>query len=106
MIPTFVMDTLEFGLTAAVRGAAKEDARRSSLPRRPSPSPPYSTLFSLLLTPLQYPAVLVARQGRILYEHGFGLANLHWNILNDAQTEFEIGSMTKQSTASDFAVCQ
>ena len=50
--------------------------------------------------------VLVARQGRILYEHGFGFANLHWNILNDAQTEFEIGSMTKQSTASDFAVCQ
>jgi len=43
--------------------------------------------------------VLVAREGHILYEHGFGLANLEWNIPNDGRTKFEIGSMTKQFTA-------
>jgi CubicO group peptidase (beta-lactamase class C family) len=44
-------------------------------------------------------AVLVARQGRIMYEKGFGFANLEWDIPNDLNTKFEIGSMTKQFTA-------
>jgi len=43
--------------------------------------------------------VLVAREGHILYERGFGLANLEWNVPNDLVTKFEIGSMTKQFTA-------
>jgi CubicO group peptidase (beta-lactamase class C family) len=44
-------------------------------------------------------SVLVARQGHILYERGFGLANMEWNISNDVNTKFEIASMTKQFTA-------
>ena len=44
-------------------------------------------------------AALVARQGQILYEKGFGSANLEWSIPNDVRTKFEIGSMTKQFTA-------
>lgn len=44
-------------------------------------------------------SVLVARRERIVYERGFGLANLEWNIPNDVQTKFEIGSITKQFTA-------
>lgn len=43
--------------------------------------------------------VLVAREGKILYENAFGLANREWNVPNDLQTKFEIGSMTKQFTA-------
>jgi CubicO group peptidase (beta-lactamase class C family) len=43
--------------------------------------------------------VLVARQGDIIYERGFGFANLEWSIPNDLRTKFEIGSMTKQFTA-------
>jgi CubicO group peptidase (beta-lactamase class C family) len=42
---------------------------------------------------------LVARRGRILYQHAFGLANREWNVANDLDTRFEIGSMTKQFTA-------
>ena len=42
---------------------------------------------------------LVARQGKIMYEGGFGLANREWKIPNDLETKFEIGSMTKQFTA-------
>jgi CubicO group peptidase (beta-lactamase class C family) len=42
---------------------------------------------------------LVAREGRILYERGFGFANLEWRIPNDFVTKFEIGSMTKQFTS-------
>jgi CubicO group peptidase (beta-lactamase class C family) len=44
-------------------------------------------------------SVLVARDGRILYQHAFGYANLEWIIPNDLHTKFEIGSMTKQFTA-------
>jgi CubicO group peptidase (beta-lactamase class C family) len=43
--------------------------------------------------------VLVARDGKILYENSFGYANREWNIPNDLETKFEIGSMTKQFTA-------
>src|ERR1700690_2914883 len=43
--------------------------------------------------------VLVAREGRILYDGAFGLANKEWDIPNDLRTKFEIGSMTKQFTA-------
>src|SRR5215472_18857773 len=44
-------------------------------------------------------AVLVAREGHIVYERGFGFANREWSIANDVKTRFEIGSMTKQFTA-------
>ena len=43
--------------------------------------------------------VLVARRGQVLYRHAFGLANREWNVPNDLDTRFEIGSMTKQFTA-------
>lgn len=43
--------------------------------------------------------VLVARDSQILYEEAFGSANLEWDIPNDLETKFEIGSMTKQFTA-------
>jgi CubicO group peptidase (beta-lactamase class C family) len=44
-------------------------------------------------------SALVARDGRILYQHAFGYANLEWRIPNDLHAKFEIGSMTKQFTA-------
>jgi CubicO group peptidase (beta-lactamase class C family) len=44
-------------------------------------------------------AVLVARDGKILYENAFGYANREWSIANELGTKFEIGSMTKQFTA-------
>ncbi|HET8823885.1 MAG TPA: serine hydrolase, partial [Terriglobales bacterium] len=39
--------------------------------------------------------VLVARSGKILYQHAFGLANREWDVPNDLETKFDIGSMTK-----------
>ncbi len=43
--------------------------------------------------------VLVAMQGKVVYERAFGLADFEWNVPNDVRTKFEIGSMTKQFTA-------
>ena len=44
-------------------------------------------------------AVLVATEGEVLYKKGFGLANMEWDIPNQSNTKFRIGSITKQFTA-------
>ncbi len=44
-------------------------------------------------------AVLVAENGKIIYEGAFGLANREWNIPNKPDTKFMIGSVSKPLTA-------
>ncbi|WP_286269806.1 serine hydrolase [Thalassotalea hakodatensis] len=45
-------------------------------------------------------SVLVAKNGKIIFEKGFGKANFEWGIKNDPNTKFRIGSLTKQFTAT------
>jgi len=45
-------------------------------------------------------SILVAEKGRIIYEKGFGLANMEWGIPNQPDTKFRIASVTKQFTAA------
>ncbi|MEO8042738.1 MAG: serine hydrolase, partial [Acidobacteriota bacterium] len=45
-------------------------------------------------------SVLVADKGKIIYEKGFGMANMEWSIPNQPDTKFRIGSVTKQFTAA------
>ncbi len=45
-------------------------------------------------------AVAVVRNGRIIYAKGFGLRNIASDTPVDANTRFEIGSVTKQFTAA------
>ena len=45
-------------------------------------------------------SVLVADNGKVLYEKGFGMANMEWNIPNAPDTRFRLGSITKQFTAT------
>jgi CubicO group peptidase (beta-lactamase class C family) len=45
-------------------------------------------------------ALAVARNGKILYESGYGLANIEENVRITPQTVFDIGSTSKQFTAS------
>jgi CubicO group peptidase (beta-lactamase class C family) len=45
-------------------------------------------------------SILVAEKGKIIYEHGFGMANMEWSIPNQPDTKFRIGSVTKQFTAT------
>jgi CubicO group peptidase (beta-lactamase class C family) len=44
-------------------------------------------------------AILVARKGNVLYEGGFGMANIEATEKNTAGNIFKIGSITKQYTA-------
>lgn len=43
--------------------------------------------------------VLVSRDGKILFEKAYGLANAEWGVANTTNTKFEIGSITKPFTA-------
>jgi len=45
-------------------------------------------------------AVLVAQDGKILYQKGFGLANIEHDVPVIPEAKFRIGSITKQFTAS------
>jgi CubicO group peptidase (beta-lactamase class C family) len=45
-------------------------------------------------------SILVAEKGKIIYQKGFGMANMEWGIPNQPDTKFRIGSVTKQFTAT------
>lgn len=45
-------------------------------------------------------AVLIAKDGNIIFEKGYGLANQEKNIPNTPQTEFRIASLTKTFTST------
>lgn len=44
-------------------------------------------------------AVLVARDGQVLLDQGYGFANREWRIANEGDTKFRLGSLSKQFTA-------
>lgn len=44
-------------------------------------------------------SVLVAEQGKVVYQNAFGMANREWNIPNTTDTKFMIGSVSKPITA-------
>jgi CubicO group peptidase (beta-lactamase class C family) len=45
-------------------------------------------------------AILVADGDQIIFDKGYGSANLEWNVPNSPKTRFRIGSITKQFTAA------
>ena len=51
-------------------------------------------------------AILVAQDGKILFDKGYGSANLEWKIPNDGETRFRLGSLTKQFTAASILLLQ
>jgi len=44
-------------------------------------------------------SILVAKEGKVLLNKGYGYSNLQQNTMNKSQTKFAIGSVTKQFTA-------
>lgn len=48
--------------------------------------------------------VLVARNGRVLFEKAYGLANRELAVTNQLETKFRLGSVTKQFTATSVMI--
>ncbi len=51
-------------------------------------------------------SVLVARDTQVLYNKGFGSANLEWDVPNSPATKFRLGSVTKQFTAASILLLE
>src|SRR5262245_53902168 len=51
-------------------------------------------------------ALAVARGGKIIYEHGYGLANIEQNVSITPQSVFDIGSTSKQFTAASILLLE
>src|SRR6478609_5078488 len=50
--------------------------------------------------------VLVAQDGKVLLDKGYGFANLEWDIPNTPATKFRLGSITKQFTAASILLLE
>jgi len=51
-------------------------------------------------------SALVARDGKVIFSKGCGMANAEWDIPNTPQTKFRLGSITKQFTAASILLLQ
>jgi CubicO group peptidase (beta-lactamase class C family) len=59
------------------------------------------------LVPKQFMgSVLVAQDGKILLDQGYGFANLEWQVSNTPTTKFRLGSITKQFTAASILLLE
>ena len=51
-------------------------------------------------------SVLVAQDGKVLLDKGYGFANLELDIPNTPTTKFRLGSLTKQFTAASILLLE
>jgi CubicO group peptidase (beta-lactamase class C family) len=51
-------------------------------------------------------SALVAKDGKVMFSKGYGMANAEWDIPNTPQTKFRLGSITKQFTATSILLLQ
>ena len=51
-------------------------------------------------------SALVAKDGKVVFSKGYGMANVEWDIPNTPQTKFRLGSITKQFTAASILLLQ
>lgn len=51
-------------------------------------------------------SVLVARDGKVVFSKGYGMANLEFDIPNTPTTKFRLGSVTKQFAAASILLLQ
>ncbi len=51
-------------------------------------------------------AILIARQGKVLFSKGYGMANREWAIPNTPETRFQIASVSKPFTAAAIFMLQ
>jgi CubicO group peptidase (beta-lactamase class C family) len=50
--------------------------------------------------------VLVARDGAVIVDKAYGMANLEWEVPNTTTTKFRLGSITKQFTAASILLLE
>src|SRR5262252_938392 len=70
-------------------------------------SPKFEEYLNNLAKPNKFSgSVLIARDGKVLFSKGYGLANVEFDVPNTPQTKFRLGSITKQFTAAAILLLQ
>ncbi|HSB08433.1 MAG TPA: serine hydrolase [Blastocatellia bacterium] len=70
-------------------------------------TPKFDEYMSALLKQGRFTGcVLVARDGKVVFSKGYGMANVELDVPNTPQTKFRLGSVTKQFTASAILLLQ
>jgi CubicO group peptidase (beta-lactamase class C family) len=88
-------------LAAGVAMAALLAPARSAMAAMPSPEKTADALFDHLIKADDAGvAALVAQNGKILFEKGYGMADREHHAAVTTETKFRIGSITKQFTAA------
>ena len=87
-------------LVLAIPGAAQAEPAPSFAERADALVQPYARagIFS--------GAVIVARDGVVLFRRAYGAANREWSVANTPDTRFRIASLTKQFTAAAILTLQ
>ena len=44
-------------------------------------------------------SALISENGKVIFKKGYGFANMEWDIQNQPNTKFRLGSISKQFTA-------
>jgi CubicO group peptidase (beta-lactamase class C family) len=72
-----------------------------------SPTAPYQQIIQPYLDAEMFMgSVLVAKDDKILFSKGYGMADLEWSVANSPTTRFNIASMTKQFTAASILLLE
>ena len=86
-IRSFAVAAFGLWLVAAAPAGAQDAQRMDQVVRAQSEADAFSG------------SVLVAKDGQVLLDRGYGFANREWRAPNDGDTKFRLGSLTKQFTA-------
>jgi CubicO group peptidase (beta-lactamase class C family) len=71
------------------------------------PAPKFDEYLSAIAAQQRFTgSVLVARDGKVIFSKGYGLANVELDVPNTPQTKFRLGSITKQFTATAILLLQ
>lgn len=70
-------------------------------------TPKFDEYMNALSNPKRFiGSVLVARDGKIVFRKGYGMANVELDVPNEPETRFRLGSITKQFTAAAILLLQ
>lgn len=95
--PSVVLAVALVAIAAAPAAASRPDATSGAVPRD------FAARVDSCVAPHVADgsfmgAVLVARNGRVLFERGYGRANLEWDVPDTPRTRINLASVTKQFT--------
>lgn len=79
----------------------------SAIAKAQDPTPKFEEYLNAISAQGRFTgSVLFARDGKVVFSKGYGMANVEFDAANTPQTKFRLGSITKQFTAAAIMLLQ